>query len=128
MHGYWLNRQEWFEYRLDDGRKLVWDITRCLDVLASFSHEKAFVSRADLARLVAKNRLPLASQTVPDLSRPGIAAPLLEDGRLTYRVIDGSKRAAAILLTTTQDFPVLLLTAEESRACLVSCEAWEVIP
>jgi len=117
-----------FVYTLFDGREICWDVhtaTACVMRLPSLCQH---IPAEALHAIVARNRPFVHDWNAIDLAYPGIGAPMVVDGRQFYVLVDGNKRAAKTLRECRLSMPVMLLTPADSRASIVHCDDWSLLP
>ena len=119
---------EAFTFTTIYGDVITWDITHAREQVRTRQiaglHE---IPRDVLAEIAAANEWTQAGVDAADVSRHGISAPLVANGRVVYILIDGTHRAVRAL-QTNKPFCVWLLTDEGNRDCIVNTTQPALVP
>ena len=116
-----LKTSQVFSYEDEHGRRAIWDVDHAMRLVTHGPVGDRILAEVPVAALLDTNtdaggiRDAHVDHVDPEL--PGLAVPWF-DG--TYTVIDGRHRAARRRRDGHETLPVFLLTADESRACLVA--------
>jgi hypothetical protein len=111
---------ETYSFDFADGRgRLTWNITQAKRCVAlRQAHPPMEVPRTEMAKIAARFDYDEAYLSQVDITRPGIAAPYIDDGRIYYLLVDGVHRAMRAYREGAR-FWTQALTDEDNRACLL---------
>jgi hypothetical protein len=115
-------RLEVFRYNVPGVGEVVWDITlakQCVELPGGVL-TVVDIPLDEMARIVARNTHDPTRLPHVDPSHPGIAAPLVFDGRVAYVLIDGQHRCARALQEGIV-FKAQLLADAAARLCMLDC-------
>jgi hypothetical protein len=122
-----LGELETFTYTTPNGRTITWDITKAQEIIRQRNEQPEEVPKIAMEVFVEKNQPGPARYDSVDPSIPGIAAPILWEGTAMYTLVDGNHRNMRALRDGLPFF-VHLLTAQESRDCILSISDPTLIP
>jgi hypothetical protein len=123
--------QQTFRYKFPTGEPdIVWDIgaarqavTRGLTVLP----EPVRIEPAMMRDISESNEWDPERLDGVDPDEPGIAAPIIDEGRVIYILIDGQHRNARAL-RDGKAFSAYILTDQASRACVLEPRSHPRLP
>lgn len=110
---------ERFRYQLPGEPDIVWDIGAA-KLLVKQGHYLAIaeIDPATQADIMQRNAWDPEHLAAVDISQPGIAAPVIDQGRIAYVLIDGLHRNARAF-QEGKTFRAYLLKDAASRACIL---------
>jgi hypothetical protein len=115
---------EAFRYKIPGEPDIVWNVTLARLAVARGEVAQPLpvkIAPADMLAIAQANEWDPARIEQADCDRPGIAAPLIMEGRVAYILIDGQHRNARAV-REGRSFSAYLLTDEASRACVLEPE------
>ena len=113
---------ESFRFTFDEPQDgdAIWDITLAQAcVIAGHTVACVEIPRSEMQSIAERNEWDPARLDAVDPAVPGIAVPLVCDGRVMYVLVDGMHRNARAL-RDGRPFKAHLLTDDASLACLIS--------
>jgi hypothetical protein len=115
-----------YTLRYDDAT-IVWDITKALELITFSCAAVVEMPAEEMEQTLHIVKHSAARFNEVDHSIPGIGAPLYDNGVLVMRLIDGTHRCGKAWHLGHQ-FWVRVLRREASRACILECGDWRLIP
>lgn len=109
-----------FRYEIPGEPDIVWNIDRARELVRDQANVAATVPirEPDAREIAESNSWEEAHLANVDPNEPGIGAPILYKGMISYVLIDGQHRNVRAL-REGRTFTARLLTDEASRACVI---------
>lgn len=116
-----------YTLHVDEATRIVWDITKALELITFSCATVVEMPAEAMERTLHTVQHTATRFNEVDHSIPGIGAPLYDNGVLAMRLIDGTHRCGKAWHLGHQ-FWVRVLRKEASRACILECGDWRLIP